>query len=1060
MRSFTDIFIKKPVLAIVINLIILAVGWRSIDALAVRQYPRLESSAIVITTVYVGASAETVRGFITTPIEQAVSAIDGIDYIESSSRAGVSTVTVRLRLNHDSNDALAEISARLNQVRSRLPADAEAPAVDIQRTDKPYATFYISFTSEQLSLVQLNDFLIREVQPEFQTIAGVQRVAVEGSRELAMRVWLDTDKMESFDISPSEVWDALGRNNFLAAVGRTKSRDVQIDLLTDTDLKAVSEFRDLIVREREGTLVRLGDIAKVELGSEEPTGQAGFNGTPAIWLSVWPLPRANELEVAKLLKKRIEEVRPTLPAGIEMTLAYDGTYYMENAIKEITKTLVETVAIVALVVFIFMGSVRTVIVPLFAMPVSLIGSCIAILLFGFSLNLLTILAIVLSVGLVVDDAIVMVENVERHIRAGKARFEAALIGARELAAPVVSMTITLAAVYAPIGFQSGLTGMLFREFAFTLATAVVISGIVAVTLSPVLSSWMIPPGGKEGRLTRAVNRVFARIRSVYERVLGVVLRAWWAVVIASVAICALAPSLYTRSKKELAPTEDEGIVFAVVQTAPDATLDYTVRGFSKVADAFMSVPEAKFFFQVAELAMGGGFGGIQTIDWHERDRTTEPIQGEVIGKLMMIEELRSIAVRPAPLPGAGQFDVELMVTSGAEAPEMEPIINQIIGAGYASEKFVYVDSDLKIDLPQTRIEIDRKKVADLGLDLADVGRDLSVLLAGGYVNRFNYEGRSYKVIPQVGDELRQIPEQVLQWKVRTRDGGSVTLRSLVTLRTEAVPRVLTRFQQRNSAKVYGVVAPGVTKEEALSALEQAAREIVPPGYAIDYAGESRQMRTEGATLVSTLGFAVGIIYLVLAAQFGSFRDPFIVLFGSVPLALTGALVFTATGITTVNIYSQVGLITLVGLVAKNGILIVEFANQLQEQGLSKRDAVRQAAGTRLRPILMTSAATIFGHFPLVLVSGAGAEARNSIGIVLVSGMAISTVFTLFVVPSIYILLAARRKPSHAPDTPATTGAGDAPSPVHASGGSGTGPVSAGPGSPGPGSPGPGSLAPA
>lgn len=1008
MRSFTDIFIKKPVLAIVVNLIILAVGWRSIDALAVRQYPRLESSAIVITTVYVGASAETVRGFITTPIEQAVSAIDGIDYIESSSRSGVSVVTVRLRLNHDSNDALAEISARLNQVRSRLPSDAEAPAVDIQRTDKPYATFYISFTSGDLSLMQLNDFLVREVQPELQTIPGVQRVGVEGARELAMRVWLDSAKMESFDITPQEVWDSLARNNFLAAVGKTKSRDVQVDLLTDTDLKAVSEFEDLIVREQAGSLVRLRDIAKVELGSEEPTGQAGFNGKPAVWLSVWPLPRANELEVASLLRKRIEEVRPTLPAGIEMTLAYDGTYYMDHAIKEITKTLIETIGIVAFVVFLFMGSLRTVLVPLVAMPVSLVGACVAMLLFGFSLNLLTILAIVLSVGLVVDDAIVVVENVERHVREGKGRIEAALIGAKELFAPVISMTITLAAVYTPIGFQSGLTGMLFREFAFTLAAAVVISGVVAVTLSPIMSAWMVPPGGKEGWFTRIVNHLFDGLRRVYETTLGLVLKVWWAPVLTAIAICVFAPTLYTMSKKELAPTEDEGIVFAVVQTAPEATLDYTVRGFSKVAEAFMSVKEARFFFQVAELAMGGGFGGIQTVDWDKRERTTEPIQGEVIGKLMGIQELRSIAIRPAPLPGAGQFDVELMVTSAGEANDMEPYINQIIGAGYASGKFVYVDSDLKIDLPQTKIEIDRKKVADLGLDMADIGRDLGVLLAGGYVNRFNFAGRSYKVIPQVGDEQRRTPEQLLELKVRSRDGGSVSLRSLVNLRTEAVPRVLTRFQQRNSAKVYGVVAPGVTKEEALSALETEAKKIVPPGYAIDYAGESRQMRTEGATLVSTLGFAIGLIYLVLAAQFGSFRDPFIVLLGSVPLALTGALVFTATGATTINIYSQVGLITLVGLVAKNGILIVEFANHLQEQGLSKRDAVKQASGTRLRAILMTSAATVFGHFPLVLVTGAGAEARNSIGIVLVSGMAISTLFTLFVVPSIYILLAGKR----------------------------------------------------
>ena len=1008
MRSFTDIFIKRPVVALVVNLIILGVGWRSISSLAVRQYPRLESSAILINTVYAGASAETVRGFITTPIEQAVSAIDGIDYIESSSHAGISTVTVRLRLNHDTNAALAEISARLNQVRSTLPAQAEAPAVDIQRTDKPYATFYISFTSDQLSLMQLNDFLVREVQPELQTIPGVQRVGVEGPRERAMRVWVDPVKLESFDITPREVWDALGRNNFLASVGRAKGRNVQIDLLTDTDLKTVTEFENLIVRQREGSTVHLRDLGRVELGSEEPTGQAGFNGKPAVWLSVWPLPRANELEVAAALKKRIEEIRPALPASVKMTLAYDGTYYMDHAIKEITHTLMETIGIVALVVFLFMGSLRTVLVPLVAMPVSLIGACIAMLLFGFSLNLLTILAIVLSVGLVVDDAIVVVENVERHIHEGKGKLEAALIGARELFAPIISMTITLAAVYTPIGFQTGLTGMLFREFAFTLAAAVVISGIVAVTLSPIMSAWMVPAGDREGRFVRFVNSLFDRLRVVYQRTLAVVLKVWWLPTVGAIAICALAPPLYKHSKKELAPNEDEGIVFAIVQTAPDATLDYTVRGFDKVAGAFMSVPEARFFFQVAQLTMGGGFGGIQTVDWGERKRTTEQIkQSLIIDKLMKIQELRSIAATPAPLPGAGQFDVELVVTSSEEAPDMEKYIGQIIGAAYGSGKFVYVDSDLKIDLPQTRIEIDRQRVADLGLNLSDIGQDLAVLLSGGYVNRYTDGGRSYKVIPQVGDDRRATPEQLLELKIRTKSGGTVSLRSLVKLKTETAPRVLSRFQQRNAAKVFGMVGPGVTKEEALSALESAAKQIVPPGYAVDYAGESRQMRTEGTTLVGTLGFAIGLIYLVLAAQFGSFRDPLIVLLGSVPLALTGALAFTSSGMTTINIYSQVGLITLVGLVAKNGILIVQFANHLRESGLPKLEAVSQAAATRLRPILMTSAATVFGHLPLVFVTGAGAQARNSIGLILVSGMAISTVFTLFVVPSIYMLLAAK-----------------------------------------------------
>ncbi|MBY0113362.1 MAG: efflux RND transporter permease subunit [Phycisphaerales bacterium] len=1015
MNFLTDIFIKKPVVAIVINLIILALGWRSISSLPVRQYPRLESSAIIINTAYIGASAETIRGFVTTPIEKAVSAIDGIDYIESTSTAGISTVTVRLRLNHPSNAALAEISARLNQVRSELPAGVESPVIEIQRTDKPYATFYISMTSKSMPLPQLNDYMSRELQPELQSIPGVQRVGLEGPLPLAMRIWLDSAKLDALDVTPGDVQQALVRNNFLATVGRTKGKDVQVDLMTDTDLRTAEEFKQLIVREREGTIVRLADVARVELGSEEANGRAGFNLEPAIWFSVWPLPSANELEVAYALKQKLKEIEPKLAPGVKMTLAYDGTYYMENAIKEIVKTLGETVAIVGLVVFLFMGSIRTVMVPLVAMPVSLVGACLAMLFFGFSLNLLTILAIVLAVGLVVDDAIVVVENVERHMREGKGPIQAATIAARELFAPIIAMTITLATVYAPIGFQGGLAGMLFREFAFTLAAAVVISGIVAVTLSPIMSAWMVPTWAKEGRFQHFVNGQFEGLKAIYERTLAFVMQMRWAVVIGALLITAAGYPLYKFSRSELAPTEDEGIVFTVIQSAPDASLNYSLKYFDQVGHAFMELPDRKFLFQVM-MSPTMGFGGIQAKDWDKRDVSTAQMRDAVFPKLMAVTGVRAFPALPPPLPGAGQFDVEMMVTSTEEAPQMAGYAMQLVGEAFGSGKFLYADTDLKIDLPQTRIVIDREKVADMGLDLASVGRDLAVLLSGGYSNRFNHEGRSYKVIPQVEDHARSTPDAILNLKVRAADGGLVSVSSFVKLETTAAPRALTRFQQRNSFKIYGGVANGVTKEEALRALEQAAKRILPAGYAIDYAGESRQIRTEGSSLAGTLGLAIGLIYLVLAAQFGSFRDPLIVLLGSVPLALTGALIFTCLDFTTINIYSQVGLITLVGLVAKNGILIVEFANHMQATGMSKMEAVQHAAATRLRPILMTSAATVFGHFPLVLVTGAGAEARNSIGIVLVTGMAISTFFTLFVVPCIYSLIAGTHKATaHAAD---------------------------------------------
>ncbi|MCW5765672.1 MAG: efflux RND transporter permease subunit [Phycisphaeraceae bacterium] len=1012
-RSITDIFIKRPVLAVVINLIILAVGYRCISGLPIRQYPRIESTSLVITTVYVGASAETVRGFLTTPIERAVSAIDGIDYIESASTAGVSTITIRLRLNHDSNAALAEVSARLNQVRSELPAEAESPAIEIQRADRPFATFYLSFTSTTLDLTRLNEFLARQIQPELATIQGVQRVGIEGQRTMAMRVWLDEQRLTALGVTPTEVYNALRANNFLASVGRTKNAEVQIDLLTDTDLRTREEFERLIVREQTGSIVRLGDVARIELGSEEPMGEAGFNADPAIYLSVWPLPRANELEVAGRLRAAMESLRPVLPPGVDMRLAYDGTYYMSNALKEIGKTLAETVGIVAVVVFLFMGSIRTVLVPLVAIPISIAGACIFMTVMGFSLNLLTILAIVLSVGLVVDDAIVMVENVERHVREGKGRIEAALRGARELFAPVVSMTITLAAVYAPIGFQGGLTGVLFREFAFALAAAVVVSGIVAVTLSPVMSSALVAEHGRESRFTRLVNRGFERLRRIYAATLDVTLSLRWTMAAAAVLIALGAVPLYMFSGKELAPTEDEGGIFFALSAAPESTLDASRAAATAVSTSLMGMPDAGFCWRVL-MSPSTGFGGMQTVPWHERTRTTAQMLGEAFGRVSSIAGVRAFPILPPPLPGAGQFDVEMLLTSTDPPERMAEVAGQLVGMAFGSGKFLFADTDLKIDLPQARIVIDREKVADMGLDLASVGRDLAVMLSGGYVNRFNYDGRSYKVIPQVSDAGRATPEQLMQLKVRARDGGLVTVSSFVRIETVAAPRSLNRFQQRNSVKIYGGAAPGVTKGEALTALENAARQILPPGYAIDYAGESRQLRQEGASLAATLGFALGLIYLVLAAQFSSFRDPLIILLGSVPLAISGALVFTFLGWTTINIYSQVGLITLVGLVAKNGILIVEFANHLRSEGRSKVEAIREAAVTRLRPILMTSVATAVGHFPLVLVTGAGAMSRNSIGIVLVSGMIISTLFTLLVVPSIYLLLAGEHAASHRP----------------------------------------------
>lgn len=1015
MKSITDLFIRQPVLAIVLNVMLILIGVRCALNLPVQQFPKLESASVTITTVYFGASAETVRGFLTTPVERAVSSIAGVDYVESTSTAGVSIVTVRLVLNHDSTKALAEISARLQQVRSELPAEAEPPTIELVRADRPYATFYLSFTSSEFEIPALTDYLTRNIQPRLATIPGVQRSGIEAGQTPAMRIWISPQRLTELNLTPGDVFTALQRNNFVAAIGQVKSAEVQVDLLTNTDLQSVDEFSELIVSQipaaadSPGRIIRLSDVARVELGSEEPMAAALYRGQKAVYVSVWPLPGSNEIDVAMRLRQTMDELAPDLPSHIDMQLAYDGTRFMRKSLTEISKTLLETILIVAVVVFLFMGSIRTALVPLVAMPVSLVGATVVMYLLGFSLNLLTLLAIVLAVGLVVDDAIVVVENVQRHIREGRGRWEAALIGARELVGPVIAMTITLATVYAPIGFQGGLTGMLFREFAFTLAAAVVVSGVVAVTLSPIMSAWLSPADGREGWATRAVNYLFDQIRAVYGWMLDGILRLRWAIAISTLLAAMAAFPFYQFSAKELAPVEDEGAIAVMLTASPDSTLGSSTRWASQLADGFEAIPETSYMWALATSA--GGFGGVITTDWEERQRNTAMILPEVFGIVSGSPGLEAFPVLVPPLPGAGNYDVEVVIKSDLPVERQSQLAQEIVERARAAEMFMFVDTDLKIDLPQARVNVDREKLADLGLDQALVGRELGVLLGGGYVNRFNYFNRSYRVIPQLESADRQSPGSLMDLQIRTPSGKLIPVSTFASLEPETAPRSLNRFQQQSAFRVFGAVYPGLTKEQGLSVIEGIARELTTGVATLDYVGESRQLRREGSTLMITLVFALILIYLVLAAQFKSFRDPWIVLLGSVPLAMTGVLALTFLNFTTINIYTQVGLITLVGLVAKNGILIVEFANHLQEQGADKWNAAIEAAKTRLRPVLMTSAATMLGHLPLVFVTGAGAQARNSIGIVLVAGMGIGTVFTLFVVPALYYWLAAQHRPT-------------------------------------------------
>ena len=1015
--KFTDIFVRRPVLALVVNLVIIIAGLQAVGSLNVRQYPKLESATVTVRTAYIGASADLVRGFITTPLERAIAAADGIDYIESQSAQNLSTINVRLKLNVSAAAALADISARVNQVRADLPPEAEVPAIAIESSDSVIASMYLSFGSTILEQNQLTDYLIRVVQPRLSALEGVQKADILGGRTFAIRAWLMPDRMAALNVSPSQVRQALATNNYLSAVGQTKGALIQLNLTAATDLQSVEDFRRLVIRQQGGTLVRLSDVAEVVLGADTYEQDVRFSGKQALFMGVWVLPNANSLDVIRRVRAELASIQRELPTGVTAGVAFDATKYITSAISEVQKTLFETVLIVIVVIFLFLGSLRTVLVPLVAIPVSLIGAVFLMQVFGFTLNLLTLLAVVLAVGLVVDDAIVVVENVERHIRAGKTPLEASLLGARELVGPIIAMTITLGAVYAPIGFQGGLTGSLFREFAFTLAGAVLISGVVALTLSPMMSSRLLKAEHSPGLLARLGDRGFAGLLRGYERVLGATLRARRAVYLVWIVLTLLLVPMYLFSPSELAPNEDQGVVFGALDVPPNATLEQLTPYTEQMERIFEATPEFDHSFQITFPS--GGFGGVVVRPWEQRKRNIFAIQGELFGKTSRITGIHAPMFLPAALPSAGTFPVELVLASTASHEELLRFAERLVQEATQSGLFAFPPMmDVRIDQAKTEIVIDRDKVASMGLSMQQVGADLSSMLSGNFVNRFNIDGRSYKVIPQIERAGRLTPDQLKEIYITGPAGQVMPLAAVASLKSAVEPRTLNRFQQLNAVKISGVAPRSLS--QALRFMEDTAARILPPGYRIDYTGESRQLRQEGGKFLPALALALVLIFLVLAAQFNSFRDPFVILAGSVPLALFGALSFTFLKFagppgmrfaltegwtTTLNIYSQVGLVTLVGLIAKNGILIVEFANVRKEEGQSKLAAVQQAAVTRLRPILMTTVATVIGHFPLTLVTGAGAVARNSIGIVLVGGMTIGTLFTLFIVPSLYVLLA-------------------------------------------------------
>ena len=1010
--AFTDVFVRRPVLASCLNLLILLAGLYSVGALTVRQYPRSDLAVVTVQTAYVGADSDLVRGFVSTPLERAIASADGIDYLESKSARGLSTITAHLRLNFDVNDALTQIQSKISQVRNELPPEAEAPVVKVETSDNRFASMYLSFYSDDLEANQITDYLVRVVQPQLAAVPGVQRADILGARVFAMRIWLRPDRMAALHITPAMLRAALQKNNSISAIGQVKGNMVSVGLVANTDLRSKEEFENLVILNEGATLVRLRDIADVVLGAENYDEDVRFSGEAATFMGVWVLPNANALDVIAQVRGMIPDLAAAVPSGMKVGIPYDATAYIRDAIHEVLKTLTETVLIVIAVIYLFIGSFRAVLVPIMAIPLSLVGATAMMFFFGFTINLLTLLAIVLAVGLVVDDAIVMLENVERHVSEGMRPFDAALRAGRELAAPTIAMTITLAAVYAPIAIQGGLTGALFKEFALTLAGAVVISGFVALTLSPMMSSKLLHAGEKPSAMRVWLDGIFGRFEHWYQRKLARALEFRYGVLAGAALFVLFIPLLYLFSTKELAPREDQGVVFAIVQAAPNSSLEQTLRYTNEMQRQFATFPEYRQTFQLISPTFG--FSGMLLTPWSERSRSAVDIEGEAWGKMGMIPGVRAIVTTPPPLPGGSDFQVEMVISSTDEPLQMMQYAGQIVGAAFQSGSYMFADADLKIDLPEDQVVLDREKIAAMGLSLEQVGADLSTYLGGNYVNRFSIQGRSYKVIPQVKRNARLTSEQLQDLYVTGPNNSMVPLSTFAALRSEVRPRELNRFQQLNSAKIQGALVPGVSLDAGLRVIEDAAKRILPRGYLIDYAGEARQLRREASSMNSILLVAAIVIFLVLAAQFESFRDPFIILAGSVPLALAGALLFAFLGFTTLNIYSQVGLITLVGLVAKNGILIVEFANRLQREGLDRFSAARRSAEVRLRPVLMTSIATVVGHFPLVLASGPGAGARNSIGIVLVSGMIIGTLFTLFVVPVVYTFISAGRTPQELP----------------------------------------------
>lgn len=1003
--TFTDLFVRRPVLALVVSTLILLFGALALSKLPIRQYPLLENSTITISTDYPGASSELMQGFVTQPIAQAVSSVEGVDYLSSSSVQGRSVVTVRMALNRDSTQALTEVMAKVNQVRYKLPEQAYDPVIE-RSAGEATAVAYVGFSSKTLSTPALSEYLTRVVEPMFTTIDGVAKVEVFGGQKMAMRLWLDSDRLASRGLTAADVADAVRRNNYQAAPGKVKGQYVVANVRVNTDLTSVEEFRNLVVRNDGNGLVRLKDVGTVELGAAATETSALMDGEPAVFLGVFPTPTGNPLVIVDGIRHLMPAIDKMQPPGVKMALAFETARFIQASIDEVVHTLLEALAIVVAVIYLCLGSLRTVLIPVVTIPLSILGAAGLMLAFGFSVNLLTLLAMVLAIGLVVDDAIVVVENVHRHIEEGKTPLAAAMIGAREVAGPVIAMTLTLAAVYAPIGLMGGLTGALFREFALTLAGAVVVSGVVALTLSPVMSSLLLPAKQSEGRVAHAAEWFFGGLTRRYARALDFSLHHRWLTGTLALLVMISLPLLYLMPQRELAPTEDQAIVLTAIKAPQQANLNYVERFAYKLDEVYNRMPETESRWIInGSDGTASGIGGINLTLWQARQRSASAVQADLQRAVNDVEGTSIFAFQLPALPGStGGLPVQMVLRTPQDYPQLYRTLEEVKQNARNSGLFMVVDSDLDYNNPLAEVHIDRAKANSLGIRMSDIGESLAVLVGENYLNRFGMDGRAYDVIPQSLREQRLTPQALARQYVRAQDNTLVPLSTVVSVAVKVEPNKLTQFNQQNAATLQAIPAPGVSMGEAVAFLERQANAL-PAEFSHDWQGDSRQYTQEGSALAFAFLAALVIIYLVLAAQYESLKDPLIILI-TVPLSICGALLPLALGYATMNIYTQVGLVTLIGLISKHGILMVEFANELQlHQGLTRRAAILQAAQIRLRPVLMTTGAMVFGLIPLLFASGAGAASRFGLGLVIVSGMLVGTLFTLFVLPTVYTLLA-------------------------------------------------------